>query len=253
MYQELQRRIETAGPVDFGDIFQRSIDLFKKTWSQGLILTLITIAITVPLAMMMYIPAIGLLIENPSAFEEGDFSVVMIVSMVLIFIVALFIITVLTFALNAAFFRMVKNIDHDDDTESASFFMFLKGENLKKSIVLSLATVGISILAALLCLLPLYYVMVPIQFFALFFAFRSELSTSEIINLSFKLGNKKWLVIFGLIIVSSIVAQTVGFILCVVGIFFTASFIYLPVYLVYKDVIGFDNTPKVIQENSISK
>lgn len=248
MYQELLRRIENAGLVDFGNIFQRSIDLFKKTWSQGLIFTLITIAITIPLILLIYIPFLGTLIENPRAFEEGDVSPTMIIMMAIFFLVAMVIISVLSFAMTAAFFRMVKNIDHHGDKGTDSFFMFLKGNHLKKSIVLSLATVGISLLAALACYIPLIYVMVPLQFFALFFAFHSDLTTKEIIKLSFKLGNKKWFVLFGLIFVSSILAQFVGMLLCFVGIFFTASFIYLPVYLVYKDIIGFDESPKIITE-----
>ena len=125
MYQELLRRIENAGLVDFGDIFQRSIDLFKKTWSQGLIFTLITIAITIPLILLIYIPFLGTLIENPRAFEEGDVSPTMIIMMAIFFLVAMVIISVLSFAMTAAFFRMVKNIDHHGDKGTDSFFMFL--------------------------------------------------------------------------------------------------------------------------------
>ena len=46
---------------------------------------------------------------------------------------------------------------------------------------------------------------------------------------------------FGLVIVSSILAEVVGLLLCGIGIFATASFIYLPTYYIYKEVVGFDD------------
>jgi len=53
------------------------------------------------------------------------------------------------------------------------------------------------------------------------------------------LGNKKWLIAFGLIIVSSVLAEVVGFLLCFVGLLFTATFVYHPLYIIYKEIIGF--------------
>jgi len=70
-----------------------------------------------------------------------------------------------------------------------------------------------------------------------------EMSVSNIITVSFKLGNKFWLLLllllFGLIIISSLIAQ-LGIILCFVGLFFTAYFVHIPIYYFYKDTIGFN-------------
>jgi len=146
---------------------------------------------------------------------------------------------------------MVKKLDYKEADESFNFFTYFKQPYLMKSLVLSLALIGISIIATFLCFLPLLYAIVPLQFFALFFAFHPELSVPEVVKLSFKLGTKKWLVTFGLIIVAGILAQFVGMLLCFVGVFFTASFGYLPLYLIYKDVIGFDTQPKIWDTNSL--
>lgn len=128
--------------------------------------------------------------------------------------------------------------------------MFLKGKNLKKVMVLSLATVGISLAAVLLCYLPIFYVMVPLQLFVVIFAFNEDLSVSDIIKASFKMGNKYWLITFGLIILSSLIAQ-IGIIFCFVGVFFTAFFVHIPIYYLYKDTVGFDDdTEEFRQENS---
>ena len=61
------------------------------------------------------------------------------------------------------------------------------------------------------------------------------------VSLSFKLGTKKWLIAFGLIIISSLLSQIAGFLLCGIGTLFTAAFVYHPVYLIYKEVVGFDD------------
>ena len=106
--------------------------------------------------------------------------------------------------------------------------------------MIALSSVGITVLAALLCYLPLIYVMVPIYFFVPFFGFNSDLRIGEIINASFKLGNKKWLITFGLVIVSSFLSSILGYLACGIGILFTSAFIYHPIYFIYKDVIGFD-------------
>ena len=71
------------------------------------------------------------------------------------------------------------------------------------------------------------------------FAFNPELSVGDIVKASFKLGHKKWLLAFGLILVSLLLAQIVGMLLCGIGTLFTAAFVYHPTYLIYKEVIGF--------------
>jgi uncharacterized protein (DUF927 family) len=84
------------------------------------------------------------------------------------------------------------------------------------------------------------------------YAFNPDLSISEIIKLSFDLGNKKWLITFGIVIVASLLAGIVGMLMCLVGIYITASFSYLPPYLIYKDVVGFEdeNENPQIEENA---
>ena len=102
-----------------------------------------------------------------------------------------------------------------------------------------IASFVISIIAMLLCVLPLYYAVIPMSFFSLFFAFNPELTVKEIVKLSFSIGTKKWLITFGLTIVASIVSSFIGFLMCGIGILVTAPFVYHPIYFIYKEVIGF--------------
>jgi len=103
---------------------------------------------------------------------------------------------------------------------------------------LSLLSLGLVLLGILACGIGVFYMVVPISLFPAFLAFDEELSAMEILKSSFSLGNKNWLVIFGLIIVMGIVAE-LGVLLCFVGVLLTAMLAKIPVYFVYKDSIGF--------------
>ncbi len=83
------------------------------------------------------------------------------------------------------------------------------------------------------------------------YAFNPDMSILDIIQIGFSLGNRKRLIAFGLIIVSGILAGIVVMLMCFVGIYVTASFSYLPHYLIYKEVVGFDGEDEIkrLEEN----
>lgn len=242
-------RVKTAPSLDFGEIFSNSIELFKKTWVQGFLLQLFSVLIMLPFIILIYVPFVMAMVAqvqtdggNPDSMEAFNavFAGFSLLFIVLIF-VGMLVLSVVTLALQSGFYRIMKMLDHDEQVTTADFFYFVKGNHLSKLFILMLASLVISIIAALLCFIPIIYVMVPMSFFTMFFAFNPELSVSDIIKGSFALGNKKWLLVFGLIIVSSLLAEIVGLLLCGVGVFFTAAFVYHPTYLVYKNVIGFND------------
>ncbi|MDH7447873.1 hypothetical protein [Aquimarina sp. 2201CG14-23] len=244
---QLFEKIENSKPVDFGGIFNKSIELFKKVWLQGFIHLLISMVIVIPLIIIMYIPIIAL--AGLAGFEDsyGDYpnqfeelSIGLAILFVILIIVVSMVASAFQLGITAHFYRVCKQVDMGLP-ETNSYFMFFKGKYLGKLFALAIATFGIALLAILLCYLPIFYVMVPLQLFGVIFAFNAELNTSDLIKASFKFGNKIWLIAFGLIFISSILSQLVGMILCFVGIFFTASFVYLPVYYMYKDGIGFED------------
>ncbi|WP_345277069.1 hypothetical protein [Litoribaculum gwangyangense] len=248
----LQEKIERAKELDFGTIFSESIELFKKTWLQGFLLQLFTFIVMLPLIIMFYIPFIGLIIaQEESGYNDSDAFNAFFASMSLLYIlfivVGIFVLGAISVALNAGFYRIMKRLDYNEQVTTSDFFYFVKGKYLSKAFMLMLISILIAIPAALLCYIPLIYAIVPLSYFSLFFAFNPELSVGDMVKASFKLGNKKWLISFGLIIVSSLLAQIIGFILCFVGVLFTAAFVYHPTYLIYKNVIGFDE-PTAIDE-----
>lgn len=242
----IQEKINNAKDLDFGDIFNRCIELFKKSWLQGFLLQLFGMLLMAPVIIIFYVPLVMAMMANAEQGAYGPdmydgilagFSIISI----LLLIVAIIVLSAVIMCLQGAFYNILKKLDHGQTVSTSDFFIFLKGTYLAKGLVIALASFGISLIAAMLCYLPLIYVIVPIYFFAPFFGFNSHLSVSEIINASFKLGNKKWLITFGLVIVSSFLATIVGYLACGIGLLFTSAFIYHPLYFIYKDVIGFDS------------
>lgn len=254
----LLEKIASAKELDFGTIFGQAIELFKKTWLQGFLLQLFTLIVMLPLIIVLYVPLIGMIIaQQESGYNDNEvftsFFAGMSILYILFVIVGVFVLGSISVALNAAFYRIIKKLDYNEQITTSDFFYFIKGKYLSKTFVLMLVTILISIPAALLCYIPLIYVIVPISYFTLIFAFNPELSVGDIVKASFKLGNKKWLISFGLIIVASLLAQIVGFLLCGIGVLFTATFVYHPTYLIYKHILGFDDNDAIEEIGTVTE
>ena len=240
------QKIEDANTPDFGNILSKSFELFKKVWEPALYHVLITLVVVIPMILVIYVPYIlfmfyGMDYDSYGYYQEPDYLQYipyMILYALIVFLVV-FLGQTVVFGVTAHFLQVLKKVDTGSSEEIGGYFEFVK-KDFKKLLMLSLASVGIMMLAALLCYLPIFYVMVPLQLVVVFYAFNSNLSASDILKASFKLGNKFWIIIFGLVIISSMIAQ-IGIILCIVGVFFTAYFIHVPMYYVYKDTIGFED------------
>lgn len=241
----LEKIEQSRKELDFGIIFSESIELFKKTWVQGLLLQLFIIIVALPLIIVLYIPLLGMIIaqqENGYTDPEilNGFFASMSILYILFVIVGVFVLGAITVALNAGFFRIMKKLDYNEQIATSDFFYFVKGKYLSKVFILMLVLIIIAIPAALLCYIPLIYAIVPLSYFALIFAFNPELSVGDIVKASFKLGNKKWLISFGLLVVSFICYFILSMVTCGLGGLFLKSFLYHPIYLVYKKVVGFN-------------
>jgi len=247
MNHPIFQKIAQAPKLDFGDILSKSFNVFKKVWVEGTVHILITLAISIPVIILAYAPLVPMIMQEGQMRSGQEFnpfveySIPVIIGYFLLLLVLILVLQVFTYGISAHFYKVIQKADTGKPIDTGGYFVFLKG-NFSKLFILSLAALGIAILATLLCYLPLLYVMVPLQLFIVVFAFNPELSVSEIIKASFKLGNKFWLIIFGLIIISGLIAQ-LGILLCFIGVFVTASFVHLPMYYVCKDSIGFDEDP----------
>lgn len=251
---DIQQRIQYAKQIDFGTIFNQSIELFKKVWVQGLVTVLLNGVLAIPLIMIVYIPLIFLgffdmYTTDYNYYDSGyqqDFSPLLGLVSLLLYVFAIAAISIVAFGLQAGFYRICKLRDLEllgkDD-----YFFFFKKQYLGKTVKLGLVCAGIAMLAAMLCFFPVFYVMIPLTYVYLFYAFNPDKPISEIINLSFSLGNKKWFITFGLIFVAGFLSGIVGLMMCGVGIYVTQSFGRLPSYFIYKDVVGFDEEDDIVK------
>ncbi|WP_434036909.1 hypothetical protein [Formosa sp. 4Alg 33] len=238
---EFEQKVNRAKTLDFGALFSEAIELFKKVWVQGLITILISIAAILPLYCIVYIPLLMLGVDPELIGQNEDVNVSFLIFIGLFFIVFGIVASAVSIALMSAFYRICKQKDLGVSLKDDYFYYFKKAYFMKL-IKLAIVSLAISVLASLLFLFPLIYVIVPISFFTVVFAFNPEARVTDIVKASFKLGHKKWLITFGLMLVCGFLAEMVGMLLCFVGLFATLSFAYLPLYIIYKEVIGFENS-----------
>ena len=70
--ENLTQHIKNKPDLDFGTIFSRSIELFKKVWLQGVIILLLTFVVILPFYIIMYIPMIAMGITDPEALRQNE-------------------------------------------------------------------------------------------------------------------------------------------------------------------------------------
>jgi len=236
-FTEIANKIVESDPLDFGSIFSKSIELFKQVWVQGFVIVLLTFVIMIPFYILMYIPLIIAGITDPEMLRSEEIPSEVMLPLAIIMPIVFLGIMAVGFMLNAAFLRICK-IKDLNLSETNNYFHYFKKEYVLKTVILALMALGLMLLGVLACGIGVFYMVVPISLFPAFLAFDKELSAKEILMSSFSLGNKNWLVIFGLVIVMGIVAE-LGVLLCFVGVLFTAMLAKIPVYFMYKDSIGF--------------
>ena len=235
-FTNLSERIEQSAPVEFGTVFNNSVELFKKVWLQGFLTLVLTFVSILPFYLLIYLPMVAMGISDPNAFDEQEMPPAFAGLMSLM--MPIFSVGVMTvgICLNAAFLRICRKYDLNESGKDDYFYYFNK-EHLIKALILSLIMTGLSLLGLLTCGLGIIYLVVPMSLFPAFFAFDKELTALEIVKAGFALGNKNWLMIFLLVIVAGLVSH-LGVVLCLVGVLFTAMFSKIPIYFIYKDAVG---------------
>ncbi|WP_432411772.1 hypothetical protein [Rasiella sp. SM2506] len=243
MEHPIFNRIENAQKPDFGDVLTKTFDSVKDLWQPALYHGLLNMLFMISFLILVYIPLapmyIGIFKNMGDPYYQPDINYSLsfwIGYMVGVLVIAL-IVQLFSFSLVAHFYKVIRLKDEGSTESPGGYFSYLKG-NVGKILGLNLAGMGIAIAAALLCYLPLFYVMVPLQLFVVLFVFNQDLSVSQIIKAAFKLGHKFWLIIFGIILISNMIAQ-LGLVFCFIGVFVTQLFVHIPIYNIYKNTVGF--------------
>jgi len=240
--QDIQNKIQNSQKLDFGKILDLSINLFKEVWLKGFLMILIIMILGGVMAFLLI--SIGL-IPNPydvTGYEEFSFFTSYARSS-FSNLPQTILVTPIVFGMLSGFYRLCKQVDLKE-TQNEDIFYFFKGEHFRKVFLLGLIYALIASVAQALFLLPYIYAFIPLSFFSVIFANNPELSETEIVKLSFSLGTKKWLITFGSMFVTGILGM-LGFIACGIGVLFTISIVYLPVYFIYRDVVGFEDDNEI--------
>lgn len=253
---DVSQRIDKYNTLDFGDILSKSIELFKKVWLQGFLMLLMNFVFIIPVIIVSYVPLMTVMMNevqyNDYEYIETSVNPFAQIAALFWFFLILFggimVMSFLMYAMLAGFFRVLKKADLYNEVNTNDLFYYFKGKYLSKTALLGICASAISLIALMLCFFPLIYVAVPINMMVVVFAFNPELSVSDIVKLSFKIGNKYWFLIFGLTFVGGMIAN-IGMFACGIGILFTASFARIPLYFVYKDAVGFEESaePKPLE------
>jgi hypothetical protein len=194
---------------------------------------LITIALSLPLLFFNFINFSDFS-NNSVPLQFGTAAVIYYGLSIVLAIVSSF----LTFG----FFRVIRQMDKGEDFKTVDFFYFFNTERIKKALLVVLANVAVVILALLLCVFPVFYVVIPLMFVTPIFVYNPELSISEVLKSSFALGHKKWGITFLISLLNIIALYVLILLTCGLGSLFFGCFLQMPIYVLYKKIISFDNS-----------
>lgn len=246
LFIKISKKIAEAPRIDFGDLFNASVEIFKKVWLQGFLLQLITIALSLPLVIFNFsILSESGLDTNSFDFVEkivNDDAVVQeLGSYTIIYYLLSIAVAIISTLLSFGFFRIIKQMDDGLNFQVSDFFYFFGNKRLKKSLLLILAYIGVALLAVLMCVLPIFYVMIPLMFVTPIFVFNPEMTISEIFKSAFALGHKKWGITFAITILNIITLYILILFTCGLGSLFFGCFLQMPIYVLYKKIISFED------------
>ena len=143
----LSHKISESKPLDFGSVFNNSLELIKKVWLEGFVIVLLTFASMLPFYLLLYVPMFAVGIADPEAFQNDEMPPMAAVFM--LFFMPIFLLGVMVFSLclNAAFLRIcwLKDLNQPVD----GYFFYFKKEYLIKALLISLIMFGLSILGFL--------------------------------------------------------------------------------------------------------
>jgi hypothetical protein len=244
--QKIQEKIQKSHPADFGTVFNQSIDLFKETWAQGLIMFVILFALIFGIQFLLAMPLIVLVTSSKYMDVSSLDSFHLFIGIMIIVFVFFFLAAIITIAngLLGGLYLIYKKADYNEFYSTNDLFFLLKGNKIFKTFKVSVLQLLVILVSYLLCIFPIIYSAIPISYIIVIYAFNPELSAKQIVTLAFKIGNKNWAQTFLLRIVTTLVSF-VGLFICGIGFFATFAIVLIPLYYVYKHAVGFENENEI--------
>ncbi len=243
MKEKILQKIELHEGLTFETIIGDSFDLYKKVFAYGILKIIFEFILMYAIQFVMMIPMIPIFalaeVDPQGLGNSGGMSGLSAVLMILIYFGIVSLSTLVSFCLTVGFYRMCFQQESGLNVNIEAFFYALKKKYWKKTFLLSMLSTFITIVSFSLFLLPGFYMLIPMGFVSVIYAFNIDLSIGDIFNVAFKLGNKYWLLMF-LGCIAAAFMSALGILACGIGIIATGSFIYMPFYTAYSKMVGFD-------------
>jgi uncharacterized membrane protein len=249
-YTKIEKIANEGFELDFGLVFEKTFDNFKKIWGiAGVALLLVSIV------FVAFIIAIFGIIYGFSDYTEtlmGLNPEFMTNTALVGFIVFSTIFAGLLSPINAGFIKMAYLADTNQPFGINNVFDYFKTNHFKElfissSIITLVGTgIGMTIEFAGVPFIGnvLTYVVSFLTFLTIPLIIFSDLKAFEAITMSSRLVLKKPLLLLALIIVSFLFVMLGIFALCI-GIIFTIPFLFSLYYIVYKNIVPLENKDEI--------
>ena len=241
--------IKTNGyDLNFGNVLEHAFENYKKiALYAGLMLLVFSVLFGIVLvAIVVSFFDMELIMENirQGSFNPEDISM----DFLLIYTGSVLLITILISPFQAGFLKMADCGEKGEEFHVSTIFEYYKAPYLTRILFSTLLVTlmgsglsflldytGIKFVGSLIAvtLSFLTFLSIPLIVFG-------NLKAIDSLKSSIAIVSKQPLVLLGLLIVAGI-ASMVGFIGCLIGIFFTIPFIYSMNYAIYSAIIGFDS------------
>jgi hypothetical protein len=257
--ERANQRLQQGFKIDFEHFFDRAWQMFKKVWWQiliGYIMIRAVQEIGSRIITPLFMPEMNV---DPEQFINGSsvnwreiinwFTKLQSSPMLhLAVLITSTIAVVVSAPLQAGFLKMCREADVDDGTDIGSLFSYFKGAVAGRVLVAGLIVVLItSVLGFILSYIPIAGTILGIGvnlFLFVLFIFVTPLiifgnaGITDAFKLSCRLALAKFFPIVGFIFLSYLL-MLAGLIGCCIGILVTQAFLWIGVYHIYKDAVGF--------------
>lgn len=249
-YKNVSRIAQEGYALDFGIVFEKSFENFKKIWGiAGLSLLVISIVLMVVMFSIVGIIfgfsnlSESLTVLNPKFMSNSGLISTIIISSIFAGLFS---------PLNAGLIKMAHLATVNESYGLSTIFDYFKSSHFKELFISAsiialigsgisyvLEYFGIKYIGNIITLIVSFFTVltVPLIIF-------SNLKAFEALSMSFKLVAKSPFIILALLLVGFLFVMLGLFAFCI-GLIFTMPFLYSLYYNIYKEIIPIENTDEI--------
>ncbi|NAS30068.1 hypothetical protein GTQ40_03715 [Flavobacteriaceae bacterium R38] len=244
--EKIEKVLREGYNLDIGDIFNKSFEIYKKTW--GIIAggILIVGIIAIILVFIFFSIFLGISFSSLDSFDPLTFQSAPFFLSSLSFSI---IISALLSPVTAGFIKICKDAKDQKELSLGTIFEYYKAPYFGNIII---ASILVAIISGLLSYLFQFVLFIPLMNYLVSLLLSTitilmlpliifkNLNALQAFDFSIKLVSKNFFIVFVLILLATILAF-LGLLACLVGIFFTMPILYAVQFCIYDEVLGDDD------------